>query len=253
MTIEETDGLAAVPETAVENTAPQQAEPVETEQVEATATDDGADTQEPKKARGVQKRLDELTRLRHEAQRQAEYWREMAMRSLPQDTPPAPSANGRPTLEQFDFDTERHAEAVAEWKVTQLLSEREAQQEAARKQQTIQQKLDEARKKYADFDDVALDVPLSQAVIDALPALDNAGDVAYWLGSNPDDASRIARLSPAQAAIELGRISERISRPASPAPRNVPPAPIKPVTGNSGAMKAPEEMSMAEYIAWRNS
>jgi hypothetical protein len=113
-----------------------------------------------------------------------------------------------------------------------------------------------ARTKYKDFDAVAFskDTPASFFSIPRLKARKDAGEIAYWLGQNRDEATKIAlathipgidtqakydqflreaRTNPrfaeakgraeAAADIEFDRISTLLSRPA--APPKTPPRP----------------------------
>src|SRR5512140_2489391 len=73
---------------------------------EESTVDATANTDEPHGKPGVQKRIDELTRKRYEAEREREYWREVALRNqqaqaqqMPQQ--PMPQPQGKPTREQF--------------------------------------------------------------------------------------------------------------------------------------------------------
>ena len=62
---------------------------------EPSADDAGAEQPKAKSKGGFQRRIDELTQRQRDAQREAEYWREMAMRALPaqpQAQPAAPQA-----------------------------------------------------------------------------------------------------------------------------------------------------------------
>jgi hypothetical protein len=73
--------------------------------------------------------------------------------------------------------------------------------------------------------------------------------IAYYLGQNPEVAERLSKLSPAQAALEIGRISLRLSNPPKPKPE-----PIRPLAArNSAGPKSPDEMSMEEYAAYRKT
>lgn len=109
---------------------------------------------------------------------------------------------------------------------------------------------------HPDFEDVFTeDLSITIAMSHAIMSADNAAELAYWLGQNPDEARRISGLSDVKAVYELGRISTRLGEPEEedkPKPRK--PAPIKPLGGRSGeAGKDPAEMSTEEYAAHRNA
>lgn len=264
MNIEGTDGQEAAPVEAapvIEQAAPEQVEttaestPAETDGADDTAhVDDGSEVRKP--AKGVQKRLDELTRQRHETARERDYWREQAMalakpEAAASATPASPEA--KPQVEQFET-YEDYVEALSDWKVEQKLGANDRKREAETRQQTISRKLSEAGAAKPDFADVIADIPLTPAVEAVLVEADNATDILYELGSNPEALAKFARLSVAMQAVELGRIAAGIS-PAKPTPnRAPPPAPVKTVTGMSAAVnKTPAEMTMDEYAAWRKA
>lgn len=114
----------------------------------------------------------------------------------------------------------------------------------------------EARTRYADFDKVAHGdhwTP-TQPMLDVIFDSDRGPDLAYYLGSNPEEADRIARLTPARQAAELGRIEATKLPDAKPKPKpqTKAPPPIKPISNAApAAEKSPAEMSPAEYRAWR--
>lgn len=67
-------------------------------------------------------------------------------------------------------------------------------------------------------------LPISPHMAEGMLRTGSPVPVATWLGKNPTEAARIARLSPGQQIIEVARLSERVrsapaSRPAAPAAR----------------------------------
>lgn len=113
--------------------------------------------------------------------------------------------------------------------------------------------------KYPDYADVAenpdlqITMPMSVAILNA----ENGPDVAYWLGQNPDQAARIATLTPLQATIEIGRISARLEASDKPAERKAPP-PHKPLGASNAATEQTiydignDPNGMEAYAAKRN-
>lgn len=258
MEIEATDGVTAAPEeTAVAETAEDSAQ-VEATELEATASDDGDDTAanaEPgKPAKGVQKRLDELTRQKHETARDRDYWRELAMRQNAPQPEPQRAQNDVP--QETDFaDYDEYQAALIDYRVDQKLSERQQTQTAAQKAQSFQ---DSVKAKAADNPDFATavfdpDVPITPVMREVILDSDLGADVAYFLGTNLSEAQRIAALPPHRQAAELGKIETKLSTPSAPkTPRTPPPPPPQTVSGlSAGLSKDPADMSMAEYVAWR--
>lgn len=104
-------------------------------------------------------------------------------------------------------------------------------------------------KKYGDddWDDTVEDVMIPEGALDVLTSLDNAEDVIYYLGNNPDKAEDIEDMSAAKAGAELQRLSLKLQSKKS----TKAPDPINPVKSSGGGQKSPDEMSMPEYRAWR--
>lgn len=264
--IDDTDGQTAAPEASAEADATAL---VDTPAPEATAgtdeaeiLDDGdesaADTEaEPKKpARGVQKRLDELTRRIHEERREKDRLLALLERGSPaqqQQHRPPQAQSGPPREEDFasyeQFEEARIAHAV-EMRL-QTARELESQERVAR---SFEERVTKVRDRLPDYDlyvgDPNLTItPLMAAVIRESEV---GPEVAYYLGKNRSEAQRIADLPPHRQAAELGRLEAKLSAPPPPSNKPIPPAPPQTVSGlAAGLSKAPEEMNMDEYKAWR--
>ncbi len=213
----------------------------------------------------MQERINELTRKRGEAEREAAYWRQRAESA---NATPAPEAAKKPAIEDFKTADE-YLEALSDWKasekVNEALSKRD-REAAERAQQTAQQtreqswsaRMDAARKSMPDLDEVIgnADVPISGAMREAMLDSDKGPELAYHLAKNPNEAARIAGLSPTQAALALGRLEASLSAAPAPTPKPVSkaPAPLGALnTAASSATKDPSNMSMDEYKAFRKS
>ena len=222
----------------------------------------------PPKKSGVQKRIDELVRER-ETERRA---REMAEAELIRlreqvegkkpEQQPGPQA-GKPKPDDFK-SYEDYLEALADFKAGEKLAkERQDTQAAmerehrAKEKATFQDRTEKARTKYADFDDVVFGgeaVPVTQPMMDAIFDSEHGPDIAYHLGKHPDDAKRIAGLSPVAAIREIGKIEARFLQGAMPPEQkrtSKAPEPITPVGGAGASDKDPAKMTMAEYERWR--
>lgn len=232
-----------------------------------TAEDDEQDTGEkPKGKGGFQHKIDKLTREKYAAEAAAEELRrQLADKEKPAAKPAESKPEGKPVAESFD-SYEEYVEALTDWKLEQKEQSRqqsEAQRKAAEERKAVgdawQGRLKEARTRYADFDaTVDADVPVSAAMQQALLDSEQGADLAYWLGKNPTEAERIAKLAPFAAARELGRIEAGLTRetPAqNPKPKtSAAPAPIKPVgKGAAPSAKKPDEMDFQEYTRWREA
>ena len=73
----------------------------------------------------------------------------------------------------------------------------------------LKDEFNNAMDKYDDFEDVVMreDIPFSPAMRDAMLLIDNPADVAYKLGKNKDELSRIAKLHPLEQAREVNKLS----------------------------------------------
>lgn len=221
----------------------------------------------PQKPRGVQKRLDELTREKHEARREAEHWREMAMRQQPQQpAQPAPQAkqesSDEPVIEDFDFDMAAYTKAYIKWEKAQdqkAAQQQKAEQEKADRQKKFQDSALKFSESAPDFAELVFhnpNLPITEVMVDVMTEADNPAEVAYYLAKNPEEAARIAAMSPAGVGRAIGRIESSLSAPEStrqPVQKTVTQAPPPPTTlsGAKAPSKKLEEMSMAEYAAHR--
>jgi hypothetical protein len=145
---------AVAPEAVETPSATTAEQPTGTETPEA-ADDAGEATEEPvKKVPWFQKRIDEVTAQKYEAQRQAEYYKGLAEGRTAQPQAEAPR-DGPPQLEQFDtFEEFERANIRYELK-QELAAER--QQEKQRAALTTYQEREAAvRASKPDFDSVAL-------------------------------------------------------------------------------------------------
>ncbi len=100
---------------------------------------------------------------------------------------------------------------------------------------------DEGTKAYEDFGD-AISVLNSgygdiiqtkPEFLQTITELPNGKDVYYKLGKDPKEAERILALPPIKMALELGKLSNSLAKPAERAVSGAP-APIKPLNGLAG-------------------
>lgn len=244
----------------------------QTEGQAAAETPEGEEAEKSEAAKRREREKAHKERLRKEAEEakaaadRAEQRRLKIIEAGKSEKPPVES-------EFSDYAEFVAAKAVwtAEQRTTQRLTqELEAEASEARKQaeiieaaerqlvnQSWAERVNEAKQRYADFDQVALapDVPITPQIADMLKQTDRGPDVAYWLGMNKDVAkelSLLAKMSPMQAAMKLGRIEASLS---APTPRMTPqtPEPIVPVRGKAQPVYNADKMSMAEYIAARKA
>lgn len=234
-----------------------------------TPPDPAAETK--KALKGVQKRIDELTRARYEAEergrqeaeqakQEAAYWRQQAEAFQ--------KAQKAPTLDQFNGDLESHARAVAQFEADRLFRERmgeqqkvwneyqarqaqemQRQQAAMQYQAFVNEKLNEAVKKIPDLLEIVSSpelpgmqgTPAFQAILES----EFTPELLQYLGKNAAKAHQIAALPPLAQVREIGRIEAAIQTGKTVS--NAPPPPTSVNAGTGTATKEPRTID--EYYA----
>ena len=226
-------------------------------------TPEGTDKDEEHRVpKGVQKRIDRLTREKYRLQAENE-----VLRGQRQPTAPAPVEQPAPKAPKMeDYATvEAYIEAVTDFKASALINQKEAERSQVSQQREAQnhqaklaegysKQADEARRVYDDFDDITdnPDIIISDSMAQAILRSNNGADIAYYLGKNPAEADRLLNLDPYSVAIEIGKISAKIVRP-SPKTTSSAPAPIEPVGARATPTADPDKMSTDEWLKWRNT
>jgi hypothetical protein len=252
------------------------AEPIEAEQGEqpeakAAGADEGdddeADGEQPKKKGGFQRRITKLTTEKRELEARLAALTAGKPAEKPAETPKADAGDGKPQLEKC-ASYEEYVEALTDWTLAQreAAAAEKAKADAAKAEQaelakSWQARQDATRAKYSDYDEVVgQEIPITQVMQQALLESDHGAELAYWLGSNPEEANRIAKLGPVSAIKALAKIEDSLSGgsaepPAKPKPRaSSAPEPISPLGARSSAsVKDPDKMSFAEFKAWREA
>ena len=139
-----------------------------------------------------------------------------------------------PSIENFD-STDAYADALAVKKAEELIAARDRQTYQAEVAEAYNEREEKARDKYDDFEDVVYNPKLriTDVMAESIQSSDNGPDLAYWLGSNPKEAERIARLSPILQAKEIGKIEVRLADNPPVKKSTSAPTPISPVTARS--------------------
>ena len=263
---QQTPAPEAGDEVVAEKVAPTE-DTTEAPEVEGDEGAEGSEEQvSPAKARR-ERRKAEMDRLRTEAE-QARKEAEDLRRQLQES---GGTADPAPKREEFK-DYEEWQAALAAHKVMSQLSARERaklegqskEREAALEKLSQQERQvlaqnwadqeTEARTRYADYDAVARNpsVPITEAMVQVMVQSEMGPDIAYYLGSNPAEAARIARMQPLEMARQMGMIEARVSLPRAPKQTQAPD-PVSPVKPKARASRDPAKMTMDEYIAARKS
>ena len=235
------------PEVEAVAPAPEQVATAAPESVESTPAEKPAEA--PKTF--TQEEVDALIGKRL-AREQRKWERERQVKAAP---PPQPAE--LPPADQFE-SVEKYAEALAERKAAELLAQRDQQRQQQELLEQYHQREESAREKYEDFEQVAYNprLPVTQVMAETIQASDIGPDIAYFLGSNPKEADRIARLSPFLQAKEIGRIEAKLASAPPPVKQTTrAPAPIAPVTPRGGSAaydttdpRSLKTMSTSEWI-----
>lgn len=188
------------------------------------------------------------------AREQRKWERENAARQVAQPAPKA--AVEPPSADQF-ASPEAYAEALAEQKAEELLRRREAERQRSEVLESYHEREEEIRSKYDDFEQVAYNPSLSitPVMAETIQASDIGPEVAYFLGSNPKEADRIARLQPFLQAKEIGKIEATLAANPPVKKTTSAPAPISPVTAKSSGQPAydttdPRSMKTMSTSEW---
>lgn len=184
----------------------------------------------------AQRRIDQLTREKHEERRQ----REVLEARLAQVAPPADTST--PTLTQADVDA----------RATQIANERVKQTQF---DDACNKAYEQGKTEFKDFDQAlgnfAMLGGLPKEFLDIATKIPEGHKVLYALGKNPEEASRILALPALDMALEVARLSEKVAKPSAK-PVSSAPAPIEPIDGTARVESDPDKMSTAEWMRWRN-
>jgi hypothetical protein len=185
--------------------------------------------------KGVQVRLDELTKRAHEAERRLERALEIIERQASKpaaddDFEPVPDRPGIPAKDQYRSEAE-YLDALVEHRITQ--------REAAKAQAEAKAKVDAAesvaRAKYDDYETAVqrfIRSPLAKnpIIIDAIYASDVGPEIAYQIGSDAGALAELAKLPAHRIAARLAQIEDELSgTKQAEAPKAKPKAEPKPL------------------------
>lgn len=262
-------------------------EEVKKEDVSATPDKPESPSAEPEapKAKGVQKRLDELTRNWRDEQRARERSEKLladameTMKRLAEGKPahetkadsddpePAePDVKGYTDQEKYNTDYRGYLREQAKWVARQEFKtlqkqDTEERQKRTREEQgrsmaeTYQKHVSKAKEKYPDYEEMAGDptLPIARPMADAIVEAGELGpEIVVHLHQNREEAERIYKLSPRGQFLEIGKLAAKLSQGETKvAPVSQAPKPIKPLTTGTGAATSSDEESMEAYAAKR--
>jgi len=213
----------------------------------APATEgESAPTEEPKQTR-FQRRIDQMTRKIHDLERKLE--------TTTRPTEPHTASAPEQEPQEGDFtDYGQYLKALARHEVRQqqIEARREAvtqqqQQQIAELSRNFEPQIQAARAKYEDFDEVIAQPLFSPMTQEMLLHSPQGAEIAYFLGTNPQEALKLNALSPVVAAREIIKLEGRFA--VQPKTVSSAPEPITPLTGSAPAVKDPNKMTTEEWMA----
>jgi hypothetical protein len=157
--------------------------------------------------------------------------------------------------DEFDPNAQAHQlkQVVKSERFEQKAEEAElaANRAAQARAEAFHAKVEAARERMPDFDQVFPNTPISEAAADLIADSDKAAEIAYFLAKNPNEAARIYNLPEHKQGAEIARIEGRLSTVSTRKTSNAPTPP--PVLSGQTApgTKDPANMSMSEYAKWR--
>jgi hypothetical protein len=207
----------------------------------------------------VQKRIDKLVAKQREAERE----RDELKTRLAGNQESRPAQENAPTLaaatrpEAKNFDTyEAYVDALTDWKLEdrdRIRNEAErtrTQQEAERTALTSHAaRVEQATERYPDYSEVmegAKALPITREIHMAIVGSEHGPDIAYYLATNPDEVTRIAKLPSFRQIAELGKLEGKFEAPAAETPNHTTNQAKKPLpkppanVGGTASVKQPD-------------
>lgn len=218
----------------------------------------------------TQKRMNQLSWQRHEAERRANAaaaraeQAEQRAQQLEAERQELYRRASTPKFDQYN-DLEQYQRAMEQHNQAWAAQQQKAFQDQAnaRQQEIAQRQLSQRRdayiaqgsEKFPDFVDVVSNPAIPQ-VADIHPAVLEAvmedPAIAYYLAKNPAVVHRMMTFTPAKAIAEVGRIAERLSN--TPRQTSQAPAPPATVGNNQRASHGPSDNdSVDDWLRKRNA
>jgi len=228
------------------------------EEIEANGED--ADPDKPslsKKEVGEQKRIDELTKIRRDLERDRDYYKNLSESApRPNQNQEAPQSAPARTLADFEYDEDQYREYITQKAVADARAESErtiGREKAARAKAEFTSREADFSKDLIDYNSVTRnqDLPITEYMLGTLHGSEKGPEVLYYLGKHPDLAAKMARMDPLQMAREIGILESTklaVKKPAKVS--NAPPVTPKLET-NAKVSVSPEKMTDKQFAAWR--
>jgi len=198
----------------------EETEETEAEEPEPAPDSDLEEAQEPKPKSKYEKRVLQLLEKNKELERKLS--EKQDVKTEPSPAPEIQHTRSKPTAEDKAEDGtpkyttyEDFVEDLADWKAEQRMETAKREQVQQEAQKALQSKLDEARTRYDDADDVIF--PASQAILNAkIPVAvkevfgqsDMFIDLCYVVGSDPEELKKFISLAQSNPRAAIGKVFE---------------------------------------------
>ncbi len=257
--LEEANDAPVAEEVEIETV--EEAEAETTEDIEATESEEEAvepDDSSPSKSK-VQSRIDELTKLRRETERDRDYWKTQAQNKQPSQQQDIPQLDPGKTLSDFDYDEAKYSQYVydqARAEASQIAQQETQRQSAERRQYDFQSKEADFQSKHDDYMNITRnpELRISNEMVGIIQESEFGPQILYHLGKNESESARLSELSPLAMAREIGRLEVKVSTPVDkPKVSKTPPPTPKIKATTARTAKDPADMSDREFAKWRQS
>lgn len=258
-----TEPTEAAPEGVAEDTAPVEQVADQTVHTEQSGDDAPAEPIEgegesPKPRKSAQERIDDLTRARREAERDAEYWRAKALERDQPRQDARPDANAPPNPADYEYgETDvGYIRAISKYEARQEFEQAQAERD---QRQQVQSRLSQFNQRlaeqYPDGEPEGIAAirrlpQLAPAITEVILTSEIGPKLADHLGANQSELARLSALPPVLQARELGKLEARLESPAAPRPKTATdaPAPTPQVRGGGGRFTvAPDTSDFAAF------
>ena len=214
--------------------------------------EDGEDSVHKKQT--AQERIDEITWKFREAERQTNYWKDIANRephSVGKKEKPADDT-GRPALENFETATE-YEDALFGWYDKKKADANKIESHAATVKKNIgvfNENAAEFKKTHKDFNKVIEAPVFTDTMRNVLFTMEGGPEIAYHIAKNPQVGELFGKLSPEQQIFKIAELKNEIKLAHSTRTITGASDPIEPVGDTGQAEKDPDKMSTEEWMAW---
>lgn len=160
---------------------------------------------------------------------------------------------------QDSFESPEHYADFIRAEAQKLVQQQNEWNQQAQIEEAFADRVEEAMDRYDDYDQVVSNpnLHITDVMAATIKASEKGPDVAYYLGTNPKEAARIAKLPPYTQAMELGKLEVKLAANPPVKKTSSAPEPIKPVASrntSSGVVdttdpRSTQNMSTSEWIA----